>query len=318
MFESLRACNFGDEMRNVRKNNNFTQSEVSALLGISTDTLRRIEKGEVIPKIETLLYLGGLYGENLLMLFDKCTRFAVFEELFSEIDLLIHNEKTTQLVQRLAIANKMIAQHDNVLCNSFECEQFKNYIQALTLFYQPMQNSGQQDSNYNQAIKLLSDALHLRIADFQLSNVPDNLTQLELRLIMMLITILYQAKKYNACRLICDSLINTYDFDQLESIYQISSLSKIIALTANVHHNLQNYQQALDYADLGIELCLRRHVYYELANHYFRRACALYHLNHGGYQNAYQKCLNLLAIEDDNPTLDQTKQVAQLHYNNFD
>lgn len=60
---------FGSRMREIRKNLNLNQSQVCKSIGLQRDTLRRIENGEVIPKIETLDKLSVIYRIDCLKLF---------------------------------------------------------------------------------------------------------------------------------------------------------------------------------------------------------------------------------------------------------
>lgn len=50
----------------------FTQKEVSDHIGVNEDTLRRMEKGETVPKIETLELLSVLYRHDLIQLLTEC------------------------------------------------------------------------------------------------------------------------------------------------------------------------------------------------------------------------------------------------------
>lgn len=67
---------FGQVLKEIRESFNYTQQEVTLLLGsngdipgLSTETLRRIENGMVIPKFETLELLSSVYKQDLNALF---------------------------------------------------------------------------------------------------------------------------------------------------------------------------------------------------------------------------------------------------------
>lgn len=60
---------FGEHIREIRSNLNLTQIEVAKMAGFQRDTLRRLETGQSIPKIETLDRLSLIYGQDLYILF---------------------------------------------------------------------------------------------------------------------------------------------------------------------------------------------------------------------------------------------------------
>ncbi|MBE0451732.1 MAG: helix-turn-helix transcriptional regulator, partial [Clostridia bacterium] len=62
---------FGAELRKIRMDCNLSQSEVYKTIGVSEDTLRRIEHGLVIPRLDTLEYLSALYKLDIATLFLK-------------------------------------------------------------------------------------------------------------------------------------------------------------------------------------------------------------------------------------------------------
>ena len=60
MFAVYKLDQFGEKLRSIREKSNLTQKEVRDYTGISDESIRRIEKGRVIPKYETLEILSQL------------------------------------------------------------------------------------------------------------------------------------------------------------------------------------------------------------------------------------------------------------------
>lgn len=56
---------FGEKMQRIRKQIGLSRDTVAEQSGVNRDTLRRIEKGEVIPKFETLEILSPIYHTDL-------------------------------------------------------------------------------------------------------------------------------------------------------------------------------------------------------------------------------------------------------------
>ncbi len=70
--EMYYATLFGEKMQRIRKKNGLSRDTVSARSSVNRDTLRRIEKGEVIPKFETLELLSPFYNTDLNQLLLEC------------------------------------------------------------------------------------------------------------------------------------------------------------------------------------------------------------------------------------------------------
>src|SRR5690554_5656475 len=62
---------FGEKMKEIRINLNLTQKRISELTGIDSVTIRRIENGKVIPKLDTLELLSPIYKRDLINLLLK-------------------------------------------------------------------------------------------------------------------------------------------------------------------------------------------------------------------------------------------------------
>lgn len=57
--------NFGDVLKEIRRDLNISQFEASIYSDLSEETIRRAEKGLTNPSFETLSKLTNLYGVNL-------------------------------------------------------------------------------------------------------------------------------------------------------------------------------------------------------------------------------------------------------------
>ena len=60
---------FGEEIKNIRRSLKMTQRSVRERVGISENTLMKIEKGLVIPKYETLELLSLAFKLDLTAIF---------------------------------------------------------------------------------------------------------------------------------------------------------------------------------------------------------------------------------------------------------
>ena len=60
---------FGGHIRRLRKGQFLSQEELAARSGISTDGLRRVERGSTSPRLSTIAKLAQALGLSLTMVF---------------------------------------------------------------------------------------------------------------------------------------------------------------------------------------------------------------------------------------------------------
>lgn len=82
---------FGQKIRRLRKSLSLTQTEVSNLVGLSENTLTRLEKGQVTPRFETLELLSYAYKADVVDLFLKSRQdFPIFDILAEADDAIFY------------------------------------------------------------------------------------------------------------------------------------------------------------------------------------------------------------------------------------
>jgi transcriptional regulator with XRE-family HTH domain len=65
------SSGFGRHLRSLRKARDLTQEELSERCELSTDTIRRLERGDMSPSLDTSRKLGGGLGLRLSVLFES-------------------------------------------------------------------------------------------------------------------------------------------------------------------------------------------------------------------------------------------------------
>ena len=58
------------KLKEIRKSQNFSQSDISKMVGTSLKTYQRIERGEVIPKLNTANKIAKALGKTVEELFE--------------------------------------------------------------------------------------------------------------------------------------------------------------------------------------------------------------------------------------------------------
>lgn len=73
----------GNKIKQIRKNRNLTQEELSELINIEVPSLSNIERGKFAPSIETLQKLSSALGVKIweFYYFDTLTNSEMIEEI---------------------------------------------------------------------------------------------------------------------------------------------------------------------------------------------------------------------------------------------
>lgn len=91
---------FGQKIKNLRKLNHYTQEKLSELIDIDVRQVARIEAGESLPSVETLLKMATVLSvtPNDLIYFVNHEETDVKNKLKSDINDILSLAKEEQLI----------------------------------------------------------------------------------------------------------------------------------------------------------------------------------------------------------------------------
>ncbi|MBM7540416.1 helix-turn-helix domain-containing protein [Amphibacillus cookii] len=97
MEESIKL--FSKIIQHIRQQLNYSQAIVSEHTGVSPGTLRGLENGKVMPKLDTLKLLSNLYKCNLIETYASCLieNYEALLETYNRIEAKIALQKFDQL-----------------------------------------------------------------------------------------------------------------------------------------------------------------------------------------------------------------------------
>lgn len=127
---------FGKNLKDIRKSLNLTQKEVADLAYIDPVTLRRIENGKVIPKLETLELLSPIYKQDLIDLLIKYRfdDYLAFYEIKKRIESKIDNGELNNLQVEVKGLKILLSTIKNTYCKKL-VTQLLFFIEAIILYY---------------------------------------------------------------------------------------------------------------------------------------------------------------------------------------
>lgn len=263
---------FGQKLKEIRQALNYSQKDITEKTGIEERTIRRIEYGQVLPKLDTLEILSPVYKVDLISYLLEC-RFddhAAFCEIKNKIEAKLDNGEQHTLHNEFEALN--------ILLSSVENLYYKNLINQLILFTESA--ILYKDNNDNTALHKLIEAIKITTPAFCLANYDSFIySSMEIRILMNIAFILNRLNYKEKYLEIMELCINSIDTD--DEIYP-----KLCHNLAGAYIRKKEFQKALDLSIIGIKACQKNRDYIGLNILYYGKGIAEYRLNQKQYMES--------------------------------
>jgi len=308
MFTSFDTVKFGAYLRSLRNSLNYSQADVKKIIGINTDTLRKIEAGLVVPRYDTLDLLSYVYKKDLLKELLAYRNSDLFFQYYSRLDDLIFNYDLEKLNNLEADFSKFTQyESDSELVNIVIESQFKLVLQGISEHY-----SGQPMLSKQTFIKALRESNK----NFDIINHRHyKYTFFETRILFLLGVSL---SENNESALSDSMLIHCLDMANFDPQSTFTEKLMIIKLYFNLSYNghlVDDQEMAISYAEKGIEFCLNNHINYLLPGLFYRKGVAMMSLNDFEGIQHIKTGIQLLRICNQHDLANQYEKIAQELYN---
>lgn len=307
VFKSFDLTKFGEHLRELRKSLDYTQETAANKAKLSIDTLRRAERGEVVPRYDTLIHLSLTYKKDLLAVlssYSNANSLFYFYHTLDDAILLNDLGGLEQLAQDFDdyINNNSDSNH---LVNVAAADQFRLMISATKHHY---------SSNSTGALEDCCAAMKISHPTFTLELFDQfNYTQFELRILFMIASSLSYEKVYSSndimlfCLKYLDESIHATSHEKLLRI-------KIYFNLSYNYHCLDEHEHGLYIATQGINFCNLNHLSYRLAALLYRKGIAQFHLGHPDYLESLQSTICILKIQGAHELAEHYKQITNETY----
>ncbi|MCK8058353.1 MULTISPECIES: helix-turn-helix domain-containing protein [unclassified Fusibacter] len=300
---------FGQAIKKIRVELGIRKSDIKELLNIHPDTLRKIELGITNAKLVTLEQLSELYKIDLseLLLDYRLNQNRLIKKLIHQMDELIRLGKH----KHLSTLIDSIGTHADSVKDVIDpqakvrLDQLQLFIEANLLYE-------------SKEIKLLDEAkgkavfaLKLSIPKFNVLTIEHyNYTFMEYRLLMLIGIILSHTKEYDRSALIFDHLTSRLNGEVLDH-NEIKLLAKLYFNASYNAYRSEDDARSLNYADLGIGLCLKFNVYDSYPHLLLRKCVAQAYLKDLTFTDTREHCYQFLASTCQTQQLEQFKKVLE-------
>lgn len=307
MFETYNAKSFGKYLKSIRVNQGMSQEKVSKITSLSTETLRKIENGYVLPRYDTLEYLSRAYKIDLLNVLKS---FRYSNELFSfyhKIDTVIMNFDIDNI-------NKLYADY-NILLND-NC--FNNLIENNDLNQLGLVVTGIQEfynNSFTAALKCFNDALSISNTSFAIDQYKTlKYTLFEARILLMISMCKASLKEFKFANNLLIFLLDLLLKNNSSSLDKSPLVIKIYFNLSYNYHTINELEQVIKYSNDGIKYCNSLKSTYLLHGLFYRRGIAKFMLKHDDYLSDIQTSILLLKIADNNSLAEKYAMITQNKY----
>ena len=273
---------FGKRLKDIREKLGLTQKQVVDMALIDERTLRRMEWGKVIPKLETLEALSVIYNIELVsaIIESRITDYSMLLQTQRNIDLKLINEEMSNFDNELKLIDKLLENIENEYYKIL-ITQFKFFLYGIRYY---------KNKEYQNAMDMYINAIKQTLNDFSLDNYKEySFSLMEIRILMNIALVedkCGQDEKYEEILKFC---VN--QCDENNEIYP-----RICHNLAGVYRKKEEYSRALFYDNKGIEICKKNMFADTLAVLYYGKAFVEYRLEKTEYKKSLDLSLQLCKI----------------------
>lgn len=307
MFKSLKLSQFGKHLRQIRQSSRLTQAEVAKQAGLSRDTIRRIELGEVVVRFDTLVLLSEIYKRDLL---DDLRHFSDSTVLFTyyhRLDELIATNDINTLKQLkedfIAFSRKYETDYPIIIQTT---KQFELFLEAITQLI-----SGE----YEGSIETLNEAMLITNPSYSLDHLlASKFSLFEQRILVVLAQAISRLKDYKKSNKILHFLYTRLIKVSGSSLNEKQLIIKILGNLADNYHRIENDKKVVQVAQQGIDYCNENHLTYGLSIFLYRLGIAKYHLKEPDYLTPLRQSIIILQVQGMNELADYYLRISKERY----
>jgi len=271
---------FGVQLRKIRNKLKMTLEDVSELSGVNEETIRRIENGKVIPKLETLEFLSLTYKQDISSLFLKyrCNSYDYYISLKNRLENKLYFSDYLNIEGELHELENLISCTENNFIK-LDMRQLYIFAQAIVMY--------KKEKKLYAAIDLLTEAIRITIPDFTLSCFTKYIySHIESWILIMIAIIEID---------LCNNVLAMEILDFCTRIIDINDKLYILLCynLAFIYEKEKDYDKCIAMADKGIMACQQNMNFFGLPMLYLYKGIAMYHLGNENCHDYLNKAMML-------------------------
>ncbi|MGI6365586.1 MAG: helix-turn-helix domain-containing protein [Bacillota bacterium] len=309
MFVTYNLEHFGKELKKIRTSLGFSQAYVQEIVGVSIDTIRKIESGRVVPRYDTLELLSVAYKEDLLDLLKNSRSNKFLMEYHDELDYIITCYERGAAANLKEKLQENFSQDDShSMVNPREFDQFLIFVEVIDQFHTGAANSRSLRDE-------LVDALRLTIPNYRLRGFRRyKYTYIEFRILLLISLLIAREGNFAFSNDILYYILDEISDKKYSTKYIDYLIINVYFNIAYNFHRMDNHAKALEVANAGIAFCLEKKTNHALYMLYYRKGVALYLLNQEDYMDSIITAFYLLKAVKIPNLLEEYRKITQEKY----
>lgn len=289
---------FSSEMKKIRNESGFTIDYVAFTTHISHTAIKSLEKGNTIPKIETLLSLSNFYGRDLIELLNTCKESYQILDFYKLLNQYMANDDKILLKKTAKEVSDFLETEDLKHVDYKKLIQLKMLFRGLEL---SSTCSAQTPKLIEEALTLLTEALKVSNANFSIDNFQQfKYFSVEYNILFSISSLLGLRRQCKESNQILLHILNYFTSLSNQDSYYRSFTIKCLYMIAYNYHRVNEHDKALEYADRGINFCLENETFQSLTLLLARKSTALFYLGNKDWKIYRTQTLSLLEIQKRN------------------
>ena len=296
MIETYNMEEFGQVMKQIRKSLKLTQTDVRDKVGISENTMMKMEKGMVIPKYDTLELFSLAYKIDVTAIFQKYRLDISLVNIMDHADEAIQNNHPNQLIDCYQSFHEYLktGRHRDLI-NAGDLDILECFLNNAVRYFDPkLKDISRREMS--REIRNVLEKNNPTLKWHQLESVTFNLW--EIRLLNLLALLEGNLENYNTSVHILESVYEK--FRNLQSLIvteQKVFLTSVFNLSYH-YHLTDQHARALRFAEDGIKFAQKAGNFNVLHGLYYRKGIAKFLLNQPDYLDSLRSAVTLLEIVD--------------------
>ena len=303
---------FGQVMKLIRKSLNLTQTEVRDRVGISENTMMKIEKGMVIPKYDTLELLSLAYKIDITAVFLKYRHDVSLVRIMDQTDEAIQNNHAVKLMECYNSFHEYIKTGENRdLINAADLDLLECFLNNAVRYFEPnLKDIHRREMTLE--IRNMLEKNNPELRWYQLDSATFNLW--EIRLLNLLALLEGNLENYASSVRILESVYGKYKhFQNLVVTEQKVFLTSVFNLSYH-YHLTDQHAKALEFANEGIRFAQSAGNFKVLHGLYYRKGIAQFLLKQEDYMDSLRYAITLLEIVDKKDMADLYRRITKENY----
>jgi len=310
MFVTYNLEDFGNELKKIRKSLGYSQPDVQEIVGVSIDTIRKIESGRVVPRYDTLELLSAAYKEDLLELLKNCRADKFLMEFHDDLDYIIAcYEKAATASLREKLQQSFSTEAQLSMINPHELEQFMTFVDAVDAYYSIIPVAGK--STRNKLIK----TLQLTIPNYKVRRYRSyKYNYIEFRILILISLLIAKEKNFTFSNEILYYILGKISNRNYSTKYLDFLIINLHFNIAYNYHMLDNHANVIEVADKGISYCIEKRTNHALYSLYYRKGIAQFNLGDKGYLESIKTAFYLLKANRIPKLLEEYEKITREKY----